>query len=342
MSDLVKRGSTYHIYWWDGGKKHGKTTKTSDYQVAKRIQHEHDCDILARRSGTQEYKTPIDTHIAQYLAYKKTNNKLRTWERDGKTIKHFKRLFPHLKQLQDITVQVLEDYKTKRFEAGVLAATVNRELGTIKAMLGRAEDLGIIKYNPGPRAHYMKEVKRSPRFLAKDEVATFLASPRRDLWWTAAYIGLYTGMRPEEILFLTWDDIKFENNRIVVTPKEDWTPKDYEVRWIPLEPHLHAFLARLKPKGPSRWVICQPDGSRPGYQVYCAMTGRVFRDLAIPKATLYTMRHTFASYLAMAGVPLNAIMRLLGHSKIDTTMVYAHLSPDYISDNTVSKLSFEK
>ncbi len=41
----------------------------------------------------------------------------------------------------------------------------------------------------------------------------------------------------------------------------------------------------------------------------------------------HTMRHTFASHLAMRGVPLPAIKELMGHSSITTTMRYAHVAP---------------
>ena len=45
--------------------------------------------------------------------------------------------------------------------------------------------------------------------------------------------------------------------------------------------------------------------------------------------TLHDLRHTFASHLAMEGVPIPIIQRLLEHSNIQTTMIYAHLSPDH-------------
>ena len=45
-----------------------------------------------------------------------------------------------------------------------------------------------------------------------------------------------------------------------------------------------------------------------------------------------TLRHSFASHLAMRGVPLKAIQQLMGHSTIEMTMRYAHLSPDVRKD----------
>lgn len=50
----------------------------------------------------------------------------------------------------------------------------------------------------------------------------------------------------------------------------------------------------------------------------------------------HSLRHTLASHQAMAGIPLPALQRLLGHSDIKTTMRYAHLSPDYLADLPVA------
>jgi site-specific recombinase XerD len=45
------------------------------------------------------------------------------------------------------------------------------------------------------------------------------------------------------------------------------------------------------------------------------------------KGMLRDLRHTFASYLAIEGVPIPVIKELLGHSSILTTIMYAHVSP---------------
>ena len=54
---------------------------------------------------------------------------------------------------------------------------------------------------------------------------------------------------------------------------------------------------------------------------------------------VHTLRHTFASHLVMKGVDLPTVMKLMGHSDIQTTMIYAHLAPDHLA-GAVNKLDF--
>ncbi len=51
-----------------------------------------------------------------------------------------------------------------------------------------------------------------------------------------------------------------------------------------------------------------------------------------PELTLYSLRHSFASWLAIAGVPLRTIQELLGHTDLRMTLKYAHLSPAHLTE----------
>ncbi len=54
---------------------------------------------------------------------------------------------------------------------------------------------------------------------------------------------------------------------------------------------------------------------------------------------IHSLRHTFASHLVMSGVDLPSVQKLLGHSNIQTTMMYSHLTPDHLV-GAVNRLAF--
>ena len=57
---------------------------------------------------------------------------------------------------------------------------------------------------------------------------------------------------------------------------------------------------------------------------------KAYEKAEIEGATVHTLRHTFASHLVMQGVDLYTVSKLLGHSEIQTTQIYAHLAPDHL------------
>ena len=66
---------------------------------------------------------------------------------------------------------------------------------------------------------------------------------------------------------------------------------------------------------------------------------KIARKAGIQELTkIHTLRYTFASHLVMNGVDLPTVKRLMGHTDIQTTMIYAHLAPEHLSD-AVNKLS---
>ena len=66
---------------------------------------------------------------------------------------------------------------------------------------------------------------------------------------------------------------------------------------------------------------------------------KICMKIGIEPANIHTFRHTFASHLVMNGVDLPTVQKLMGHSNITTTMIYAHLAPEHLK-GAVDKLEF--
>lgn len=207
-------------------------------------------------------------------------------------------------------------------------------------MFNLAIKWGYIKENPRKHVKLFKDDDKKPlRFLTEEECSRFLAATPQNLY-PVYFTFLSTGMRKAELEHLRWSDIDLANRKIFIQKKPDWQPKTGE-REIPISDDLCQILTEHKKKsrkaGKDDYVfhIIESDKS---HNMLRNELIKIAQDAEIPDFTkVHTLRHTFASHLVMQGVDLPAIQKLMGHSDIETTMIYAHLAPDHLS-KAVNKL----
>ena len=132
-------------------------------------------------------------------------------------------------------------------------------------------------------------------------------------------------MRRGEVFNLTWADIDLKNKLITV---EGDTSKSGQTRHIPMNKETVATIEEWRKQYPrnSGYVFPGKDGNRLD-NVKKSWDG-VLKLAGIEGFRWHDLRHTFASKLVMAGVPLNTVRDLLGHSDLAMTLRYAHLAPD--------------
>ncbi|NIS15703.1 MAG: tyrosine-type recombinase/integrase [Aliifodinibius sp.] len=149
-------------------------------------------------------------------------------------------------------------------------------------------------------------------------------------------------MRKGELENLEWSDIDLKRRKISIRAKEFWHPKTGE-REIPINDQLFELLSRLRKKKPrsreTDFVFIDRDGSQLKTKLREAMI-KVAKKAGIENlTTLHALRHTFASHLIMNGVDLPTVQKLMGHTDIQVTMIYAHLAQDHLNE-AVNKLDF--
>jgi integrase len=140
-------------------------------------------------------------------------------------------------------------------------------------------------------------------------------------------------MRYGEIAALRWDHIDFETGLIVVMESGSrLTTKSGKNRRLPMTPEVKAMLQSRGTKF-DRVFRNQQDKipNRPDSTFKRTVDKLGFNDGIVDRrqrVVFHTLRHTFASWLAIRGVPLITIRDLLGHSTISMTERYSHLAPD--------------
>jgi integrase len=175
----------------------------------------------------------------------------------------------------------------------------------------------------------VKEAKRHIVPLSVDEVARFWSSFRtaRDL----AIVGLMLlqGLRSAEVLALNPEDVLLSEAQLRVCGKGS------KLRFLPLAPEsvqlLDHYLRLERPDPCSAALFVSLKGRSRGVRMIAAGLRSLFRHhrhtTGVTLANPHRFRHTFASDMVRAGVSLPALMQLMGHADIQTTLLYVQVTP---------------
>lgn len=235
-------------------------------------------------------------------------------------------------------------YIAARKAAGVGPASINKEVSLISTATDWArKDLDWDIPNPWKGRHQTEPPPRS-RWLTPDEADRLIAEAekrRKNAPWLADYItlGLNTGMRAGEMLWLEWDRVDLHNNRVrfdAVVGQERTTQKNGKAGTVPLNQGARAALlnrARFRAEHcpGSPWVFCHRNGER---LVSIQTSWRIITKAAdLEGVRQHDLRRTFGSWLVQAGVGIERVSALLRHSNVSiTARVYAHLRPTDLAD----------
>ena len=242
-------------------------------------------------------------------------------------------------RLSQLELKTFEDYKGFRKEQGAAHKTINFEIGSLRAILYLAKSWGYIKENPAVGVKRLKEDNhKKPRFLSMEEIKLLLENCGDELY-PIFYTFLNTGMRKSELEYLEWKDIDFTRKKIKIRVKDTWRPKTSE-REIPINDGLLEVLTQHKRTKQGSLVFHRADGQHIEPNSLRKKLMTITKKCGFSDVTkLHTLRHTFASHLVMKGVDLPTVKKLLGHSSIDMTMIYSHLSDEHV-DKAVERLTF--
>lgn len=295
-------------------------------------------ELLAGTYGQErkEEKTPtLEQFSKDFLTtYAATNNK--PSEVDSKKMICERHLVPALGDLRldKIGPKEIERYKGAKLASKLCAKTVNNHLTVLRRLLALAVEWGHITHVPPVK--WLKCPEPEFDFLTFEEADRLLeAASREPEWYVMIIVGLRCGLRQGELIGLRWDDADLVAGIVVVRQSivrgRVGTPKNGKKREVPLGNEVLAALKSHRHlKG--ELVFSNPDGSAFGKEQCKHPLWRACKRAGLRRIGWHVLRHSFASHLVMKGVPLKAVQELLGHSTIEMTMRYAHLSPDVRRD----------
>ena len=169
----------------------------------------------------------------------------------------------------------------------------------------------------------MKEPKRIPIVLSRDEVERLLDAIRNPKYKTATMLIYGGGLRLSECLRLKPHHI--ESSRMLIRVENGKGNKDrYTILSRRALDSLRAYYLMTRPE---HWLFPGRGNNHLSKRMLeKAITDGVKRAGIKREATAHTLRHSFATHLVEAGVALPLIQRLLGHASIKTTTIYTHVT----------------
>ena len=240
------------------------------------------------------------------------------------------------KPLRQITSSDLENLvMIPMAEAGKSPGRIRHALTVVSVAWDMAAEKGLVKgENPVRPIKKPRVDDKRDRFLSKAEAADLLTALKELSPDThdVALLSLFSGLRINECLKLTWADIDLDEGTIFV--------KDTKVtrnRHAYINAEIGEMLLRQRERGSGKSArVLGFNGSSYPYSIVSKHFRQAVNDLGLNKGVtdrrqrvvVHTLRHTFASWLVQKGTPLYTVSKLMGHSSIKMTERYAHLAPD--------------
>lgn len=328
MAKPYKRGDTWYIDYRIHGRRVRKAIGKSK-KLAELAAADIQLKIDHVRSGF------VDPRISLADFFSLTSDRIsrlspHTAERYSEVLVHLKDYLAALpappRSISEIHPDLLSRYAADRRDSGLHPHTVNYELRVLHSFFLHFVRTGRLEKSPVAQVQRFDEQPKTPRYLTTDEIKRLFAeiSPRFLPYFITL---LYTGMRREELLNLTWDDVT--DSMIYVRPKKNWRPKSKSsIRQIPIHPQVAQAIADRRAAGDSdQLIFSSMVGNKISKNILGTVLSRAAKRAGVQDVSLHTFRHTFASHLVQNGYSIYIVSRLLGHASVTQTEIYAHLAP---------------
>ena len=313
-------------------------------------------DLLAERRKPEKpelvtLNSFIDDHYASWQITNRKSGKAAI----NRIKTSFKRFLNY--PLGGFNAKIFEDFKVKKLKAGASNATVNRDIATLRTAFSKAVDWDFIADHPMRRVKMLKEPSGKVRWLSDEEESRLrealdareaderAARDSANLWRNErkydllpdlkalsfvdhlkpmVILSINTGIRRGEMFSLKWSSIDLERGNLTV---EDHAAKSGKTRHVPLNKEALDILRLWRKQVSGDYVFPGKEG-KPITDIKKSFLALLNRA-EIDNFRWHDFRHHFASRLVMAGVDLNTVRELLGHSDLKMTLRYAHLAPEH-------------
>jgi len=308
-------------------------------------------DVSVKVNGDSLAVPTTENYLNEWLEDIKARNALTTHERYGNTVKIF---LANLKDkgkrpVSTVMPKDIEAFLTWRLKSGAAPKTAIVDLKTLNGAFRRAENHQIILKNPVAAVRLPKEVCTEREVFKDEEVQKILNAAPSLEWQTLILLGYFIGARLCDCVKMKWENVNAEDGTIVYqqqkTGKKVTVPMHYHV--VERLDYLSTFgttgflCPKLASKGPGG-----KHGLSEGFKRIVVKAGVDLMTVKgkgtrnFSRRTFHSLRHSFNSALANAGVSEEVRKKLTGHAPKGMNSHYTHFQMDILKNAVTTMPKF--
>jgi integrase/recombinase XerD len=229
-------------------------------------------------------------------------------------------------QLKTVTREDLGAFVENQQDQGLKPRTVRTRVNQVSTFLGFLARQSVLSSDVLKRRMRVRIPESLPRAIDPEDIQKLLPVIEKTRDRAIVFLLLRTGMRIGELLSLKMSDINFKDQKIDIVEAQ----KNRVGRVVYFnEDALRALNKWLKNRNPDQEYIFYGQRRNPlSYETVRCMFLHYINQAGLSDKgyTLHCLRHTFASELLNAGMRLECLQQLLGHTSIEVTRIYARLT----------------
>ncbi len=292
-------------------------------------------------SASQNNNSPLLPTIKLYVRYLRLERNL-----SANTIEAYRNDLAHLEafmmrndlKLEDVTLEQLHTFAASLHEYGITPRSQARVLSGVRSFFRFLVLDGVVENDPTELLEWPSLPEHLPVVLTLEEIDRIEDSidlSKAEGARNRAIIEVLfsCGLRVSELVNMKLSDLYLEDRVLLVRGKGN------KERLVPVSNKAIADLKRwffdrnlmkIKP-GEDDYVFLNRRGAHLTRTMILIMVKRQAEEAGIKKTiSPHTFRHSFATALLQGGADLRSIQAMLGHEKIDTTLVYTHISNEQL------------
>ena len=272
--------------------------------------------------------------IDQFLSYIQAERRyspltVKSYRRDLERFESFMAKEYELPDLSKASTPMIKTFLVSLKDGGLSNRSINRMISTLKTFYKFCLREGFVEKSPMFGIKNLKQPKNLVKFVSESDInkVSFencedYTIKRDELLFELLY---QTGIRKAELIGLRDQDVDVIGMKVKVLGKRD------KERFIPVSRELLEMVGKYRslrderfPVRADRLLLNDKGEEMSPYFVYEKVHSMLESVTTLKQKSPHVLRHTFATHLLDEGASLVAIQKLLGHSDLATTQVYAH------------------